>query len=157
MTQKKLIELNVLCSLYFLELPAEIVQIIYTEYIIDNKQKIEILYKLYNKYKYKYKCLYHTFSICIVNKIFQRHCYNRYRPLPHLYHHVYCSLNKLYIDILYSNGYPTVRYYRNWQLILLLQKEEKRYKKENKKDINNKYTKKNTYYQNKARLKLKNY
>ena len=126
MSQINLVEPNVLCSLYHLELPPEIVQKLYTEYIIDNKQKIEILYNLYYKYNLcniNIGNLYHTFSIL-------------WRLEPYIYR----SYN--------------VRYYRNRLLMQSIQEEEKHYKKKNK---NNKYTKKDTYYQNKARLKLKNY
>ncbi len=126
MSQINLVEPNVLCSLYHLELPPEIVQKLYTEYIIDNKQKIEILYKLYYKYNLcniNIGNLYHTFSIL-------------WRLEPYKYR----SYN--------------VRYYRNRLLMQSIQEEEKHYKKKNK---NNKNTKKDTYYQNKARLKLKNY
>jgi len=148
MSQINLVEPNILCSLYHLELPPEIVQRLYTEYIIDNKQKIEILYKTYNKYEY---CtLYHTFSLYLYD------VYIRPRPRLRPWEIYYDYLN----FILYYDRYDLQKCIGRRKIYTrkpIQEAEKLLYKNKNKKNKNNKYTKKDTYYQNKARLKLKNY
>ena len=110
MSQINLVEPNILCSLYHLELPPEIVQRLYTEYIIDFRNTLFLL--------------------------FLKNIHEKERIYPKI---VICS--RLY------KGRP--KSFSNVSIEIILPKKLK--------SKNNKYTKKDIYHQNKARLKLKNY
>ena len=148
MTEINYVEVNLLCSLFYLNLPLEIVQRLYSEYIIDYKQKIKIIYITYNKYKYLFNYKY-------------LNCYKTYEYVK--YEKQNSVFRRLYIDLNWNkNQYNYIDknyiYEINCALSRIKYKNEKKllkYKKKQEKR-NNKYSKRNTYYQNKERLKLKN-
>ena len=163
MTKINYVEPNVLCSLFYLNLPLEIVQNLYSEYITDYKQKIKIIFKTYNKYKYlsifyDNLNLYKTYEYCKYLYIItgspeiKRNVDNCFKWMFDVIDINSYKLKNSYIDYYYL-------YDIDFRLKRLKWKNDKKlmkYKKKQEK-INNKNNKRNTYYQTKTKLKLKNY